>query len=95
MIDTSGPWVDVVFADGEDYDACMDDANNNGGSTEAVAAHLAQWDYGTETDDAHTRDAAPWGKADTLHAVTVDGQDYVLAVNHPLGYVSLNRRPLA
>ncbi len=93
--DPAGPWVDIVFVDGDDYDAAVDAANDAGGSIDAVAEYLSQWDYGTETDDAHTRDTAPWGAADTLHPVTVDGLDYVLTVNHRIGYYSLNRRPLS
>jgi acetate kinase len=59
-----------------------------------MAAHLAQWDYGDETDFAHTRDGAPWGSADRLHEVTVGGTEYTLSVNHPGGYAGLCRRPL-
>ena len=53
------------------------------------------WDSGEETDFAHTREGAPWGSADRLYEVNLGGLDYVLAVNHPEGYASLNRRPLA
>lgn len=94
-IDSAGPWVSIVFADGEDYEAVVDAANENGGSTAAVAEYLAQWDYGTETDYAEVRESAPWGSGDTLHAVTHCGLDYVLSVNHTIGYYGLSRRPLA
>lgn len=93
--DTSGPWVSVVFVDGDDYEAAVDAANDNGGSTDAVAEYLSQWDYGDETDMAQTRDCAPWGNADILHSVNVGGLDYVLSINHHVGYYGLNRRPLA
>jgi hypothetical protein len=80
-------WVGVVFMDGDAYDEISDMG------IQEMAEHLAQWDYGTETDDAHTRDEQPWGSSDREYAVTVDGLDYVLAINHPLGYASLNRHP--
>ena len=82
--DYDGPWVDVVFADGIDYEECshMDIG--------PMADHLAQWDFGQETDDAHTRDAYSWGNSDHVYMV---GQ-YVLTANYRLGYASLNRRPM-
>ena len=82
--DYDGPWVDVVFAAGDDYyevqDMCI----------EEMADYLSQWDMGEETDDAHTRDTYSWGSRDNVYMV---GQ-YVLAINYPLGYASLNRRPM-
>jgi len=93
--DTDGPWVSIVFVDGDDYEAAVDAANDDGGSVEAVAAYLSQWDYGDETDAAQTRDSAPWGSADTLHTVTAGGTAYVLSVNHSMGYYALQRRPLS
>ena len=82
-------WVDVVFMTGDDYNTVADM-----GIVE-MAEHMAQWDSGEETDFAHTREEAPWGSADRLYEVALGGLDYVLAVNHPEGYASLNRRPLA
>ena len=79
-----GPWADVVFADGDDYSECADMG------IDEMADYLAQWDYGQETDDAHTRDAYPWGSSDHVYRV---GQ-YVLTANYRLGYASLNRRPM-
>ena len=93
-IDTSGPWVSIVFLDGDDYETAMDETNDAGGSITALADYLAQWDYGDETDMAHTGDFAP-GSLDTLHEAPSGGLDYVLSINHRLGYVSLNRRPLS
>lgn len=93
-ISTDGPWVSIVFVDGDDYDTAVDEANNNGGSTDAVVEYLSQWDMGEETDGAQTRDVAPWGAGDTLHSVTHGGISYVLGINHHMGYYSLNRRPL-
>jgi hypothetical protein len=81
-------WVSVVFAQGDDYNEVADMG------IDEMAAHLAQWDYGDETDFAHTRDGAPWGSADRLHEVTVGGTAYTLSVNHPGGYAGLCRRPL-
>lgn len=95
MIDTTGPWVDVVFVDGDNYHGDGDELPNVGDmGIEEMAQYLSQWDYGDETDAAHTRDEAPWGSSDRTYNVTVGGLDYVLAVNYPLGYASLNRRPL-
>ena len=83
----SDQWVDVVFMQGDDYNEVADLG------IDEMAAHMAQWDYGHDTDFAHTRDGAPWGPADRLYEVNLDGLDYVLTVNHPEGYASLNRRP--
>jgi hypothetical protein len=92
-IDVTGEWVDVGFHDGDDYDAAM--AASNDGDVDKLAEYLAQWDYGQETDDAHTTDGAQWGSDDFLYDVEVGGLEYVISVNHRVGYVSLNRRPLA
>ena len=85
----SDQWVDVVFMQGDDYSEVADLG------IDEMVAHMAQWDYGQETDYAHTREGAPWGVADRLYEVSLSGIDYTLAVNHPEGYASLNRRPLA
>lgn len=82
-------WVDVVFMQGDDYNEVADMG------IDEMAEHMAQWDYGYETDLAHTRDTAPWGTDDRLYEITTGGLDYVLTVNHRMGYASLNRRPLA
>ena len=84
----SDQWVDVVFAQDSDYDEISDMG------IDEMAEHLAQWDYGRETDAAHTHDGKPWGSSDREYNVTVGGTDYVLAVNYSLGYASLNRRPI-
>lgn len=81
-------WVDVVFMTGDDYNEVADMG------IDEMVEHMAQWDQGRETDFAHTRDAAPWGSADRTYQVHHGGIDYTLAVNHPEGYASLNRRPL-
>lgn len=82
--DYDGPWVDVVFADGDDYSEVQDMG------IEEMTDYLSQWDYGQETDDAHTRDTYSWGNSDHVYMV---GQ-YVLTANYRLGYASLNRRPM-
>lgn len=88
MVDTTGPWVDVVFIDGDEYDEIADLG------IDEMAEYLTQWDQGDETDMAHTRDEAPWGSSDRVYEVSIEGLDYVLTINHSLGYASLNRRPL-
>lgn len=87
-MDTTGTWVDVVFVQDDEYHQIADMG------IDEMAAYLAQWDYGQETDDARTRDEQSWGTADREYAVNVDGQDYILAINHPMSYASLNRRPI-
>jgi hypothetical protein len=80
-----GPWVDVVFAqDRDDYEECADMG------IDEMVEHLSQWDYGQETDDAHTCETHPWGSDDRTYKVG----EYVLTINYRLGYVSLNRRPI-
>ncbi len=82
--DYDGPWVGVVFADGDDYSEVQDMG------IEEMSDYLSQWDMGDETDGAHTRDTYPWGSGDHVYMV---GQ-YVLTANYRLGYASLNRRPM-
>jgi len=91
---TTGPWVTVVYMDGDDYETAMDETNNMGGSTGAAVEYLAQWDNGADSDAAETRDSAPWGAYDTTHVESFGGLTYVYATNHIVGYVSLQRRPL-
>lgn len=79
-----GPWVDVVFADGDDYYDMADMESDE------MAEHLSQWDFGQETDDAHTRETYPWGSSDRVRRIG----EYVLTSNIGLGYASLNRRPM-
>ena len=89
--DTTGPWVSVVFLDGDDYHACEDYSEADHGT---MGDYMTQWDYGTETDGAHTTDGASWGSSDRVWTETIGGLDYVVAVNFRMGYASLNRRPL-
>lgn len=85
----SDQWVDVVFLQGEEYDEIADMG------IQEMADYMAQWDYGHETDAAHIYDEKPWGSVDYTYEVKSGGTDYVLAINHPLNYASLNRRPIA
>lgn len=83
-------WVDVVFAQGDDYTKIA-----NMGVDEMVF-YLVQWDYGHETDDAHTR----WrpvpepSTSDRVHVVRIHDIEYTLNVNHSHGYAGLSRRPV-
>lgn len=80
--DYSGPWVPVVFVQGHEFYEIADMG------IDEMVEYLAQWDYGQETDDAHTYSEAPWGAYDKLY----HSGEYVLAVGDI--YASLNRRPL-
>jgi hypothetical protein len=86
-------WVDVVFAQGDDYTKIADMG------VDEMAAYLAQWDYGQETDDAHTHwvpvsDGQQAGHQDRIHQVRFHDLEYTLNVNHPHGYAGLSRRPV-
>ncbi|ATN94074.1 hypothetical protein J4U01_gp084 [Mycobacterium phage Kumao] len=87
-MEMSNLWVEAAFIQDSEYAAVSDLG------IQELAEHLAQWDYGDETDYAHTRDGEPWGTSDYTHNVNVGGLDYVLAINNAFGYASLNRRPL-
>ena len=90
--DTTGPWVSVVFLDGDDFDACEEYAESDTGT---MGEYMSRWDYGAETDGAHTEDGASWGSGDRVWTEEIDGTLYAVAVNYALGYASLNRRPIA
>ena len=85
-MDTTGKWVDVVFI----QDTGEEEFDFDYASYEEIVEYLSQWDYGKETDDAHTTDDASWGSADTLF----EHNGYVLSFNLGLGYYGLNRRPI-
>lgn len=85
----SAPWVSVAFVQDADYAEIADMG------IDEMAQHLAQWDYGTETDLAHGYRCGPWGSSDTILPVTVDGTDYILGINNSAGYASLTRRPVS
>jgi len=83
-------WVDVVFAQGDDYTKIADLG------VDEMVAYLAQWDFGHETDDAHTQNR-PVDQStgdDRVHQVSINGVKYTLNVNHRNGYAGLSRRPV-
>ena len=85
-------WVDVVFVQGDDYTKIADMG------VDEMAAHLAQWDYGQETDDAHTHFvpvSETNAKADRVYQVRFHDLEYTLNVNHSFGYAGLSRRPVS
>jgi hypothetical protein len=99
-VERRDPWVDVVFVQGFDpHDdpelAALLSADQY--DVDAIADYLAQWDFGNETDGAHTTDQNP-RTADRfarVYDVTLaEGHDYVLTMNDALGTLSLSRRPL-
>ena len=51
----SDQWVDVMFMQGDNYNEVADMG------IDEMVAHMSQWDYGDDTDFAHTRDGEPWG----------------------------------
>lgn len=91
------PLVNIIFLSGDDYEAAVDAANDHGGSTDAVVAYLAQWDYGEENDGAaevngHTQlERLP----QQLHEVDHGGLHYWLGIDHGLSHYCLYRRPLS
>lgn len=83
-------WVDVVFAQGDDYARIADMG------VDEMVAWMVQWDYGQETDDAHTRwvPVSESTGADRVYVVRFHDIEYTLNVNHPHGYAGLSRRPV-
>lgn len=89
----AGPakFIGVVFQQGDDAAEALEILYGHG--WHAAIEHLAQWDFGRETDDAakasgHVYDEVPIGEQDT---VCVSG-DYVMTYNQALGYVGLVRK---
>ena len=89
-------WITVVFMDGDEADEAFHLLYDIDGvvwsgpyaeSIERTVEHLSQWDYGEESE--HTvYDTEPWGSSDR----TIEHDEYVLAWNTHLGYISLSRR---
>lgn len=86
----------IISVDGDDYEEAVEAAEDNGGSTEAVVAHLAQWDYGSENDEASEimgsstldeLEALPH----QLHQVCHDELTYYLLIDHGLRFYALYR----
>lgn len=86
----SEKWVDVVFMQGDEYNKIADLG------IDEMVAYLSQWDYGTETDDAHTfcKVLPDLPTSDRVYEVSINGVKYTLNVNHPHGYAGLSRRPV-
>lgn len=86
--------VDVVFV--QDWDHFMDEVGDapDWGEWDEVARYLSQWDFGDETDDAHTLDDDPAGSDDDRVWCVIDGIEYRLTFNEHLRYVGLTRSPL-
>lgn len=84
-----GVYVDVVFV--QDWD--QEDDAPEWGDRDAMAEYLTQWDFGTETDDAH---AGPWssGTHDDVTEHEVGGLTYWLITNRDMHYAGLTRAPL-
>lgn len=85
-------WVTVVFLQGQEADQVLDIIQAHG--VDAAVEHLAQWDYGAETDSAaiangDIRDAIPAGVLDR----TADSGHYTLTYNPFMGHVALHRHP--
>lgn len=85
------PIVDIVFV--QDWD--MEDLDVEWGDWAAMAEYLAQWDFGDETDAAHTVDYWQGGTYDDTYQVRVNGLTYWLNVESGLRYAGLTRRPVA
>lgn len=98
------PWVSVFFDQGDESDIVLNLFDQDDGVRLAVE-HMSQWDYGDETDQAHTYvhqpapeatfyndpdHTAPWGRADD----TYEHGNYVMSIGPGRMYVSLNRRRL-
>ena len=85
--------VDVVFIQDWDDAVETDDAPVFG-ERAAMAEYLTRWDFGNETDEAHTLGAEPYGTGDTLSTHVIGGRTYTLSTNGYLRYAGLTRAPL-
>lgn len=91
--------VDIVFI--QDWDSEYDEQKAEGnsipewGEWEAIAEYLTQWDYGDETDAAHSTEyddnEFPWGYSDDTMELTINGLFYILSFNRDMHYVGLQR----
>ena len=94
-------YVDIVFV--QDWESEREEQAREGnalpewGDWEAIAEYLTQWDFGDESDAAHTvtADTPPWGNWDDTLELVIHGLNYVVSWNSGLRYVGLIRRPLA
>lgn len=94
--------VHIVTLTGQDYDEAVQAAEAEGGSVDAVAEHLAQWDTGTETDQA----ALLWPhdmptiqdlecQRHQLHTARAGGLTYHVQIDHGLRMYALYRPTLS
>jgi len=74
----------IFMHDYEDDSGMVEKFFNNEVAVVDLFAYLAQWDNG---DDSEVSDSPPWGAGDTIEAF----EDYILAYNSILSYVSLTR----
>ena len=101
--DTTG-LVHVVTLTDQEYEAAVAAvaaADVQGGSVDAVAEHLAQWDQGTEADEAALLwpDGMPTladlqRQRHQLHAARAGGLTYHLQIDHQFGLFALYRPAL-
>lgn len=91
--------VRIISVTGDDYETAVDQANDKGGSTDAVVEYLAQWDTGDEIDRAatingHTRLSDLEKQRHPFHIVDYDSHVYYLQADHHLGFYALYREEL-
>jgi hypothetical protein len=90
-------WVDIIFVqDWKQFEYDNEEGGNcpQFGEWLAMAEFMTQWDFGDETDGAHTMSGQSHGRDDQLHVFMIDNLEYTLAVHWGLQYASLSRRPL-
>lgn len=81
-------WVDVLYVQDWDDEPDMPEWQDR----DAMAEYMTQWDFGVETDAAHTKDTGPI--ASYWHSEhIIGGLTYTLATSR-LGDAALYRRPL-
>ena len=84
-IDAPG-YADIIFLEGSQFDDMLEELGEERPSNEAIFEHLKEWDYGDGGGEVRTDLGA--GSDDEV----VDMDDYVLVVNHALGYAGLHRK---
>lgn len=94
------PLIHIVIAQGDDYTTATAQIESAGGSVQAAAEYLAQWDNGVETDFAAEVNGdivtvgTVLGYDHQLHPARLGGIDYVVVIDHQMGLYSLYRLPL-
>lgn len=85
-------YVDVIYR--QDWGSDLGEPCPEWGDRQAMAEYLAQWDYGEETDAAHTEAGPePFYPRYTTTEHVVSGLVYRLTTS-PLGDAGLTRNPL-